>query len=238
MTPTISEYAAEAEQIVPGQIEYIRELMSFDVRCPICCPFARNEQGEFRFSDLPSPLHWSRQFEWPWILHQGDFRPWHRVLDVGGGWSVLKYAMAARTDEVVSVEPDAGFIAKTDESIRRMGFHNIRQVLGDARSLPFPDGSFDRVVCVSVMEHIDGGHSECVRECLRVLRPGGVLLLTADVLVEGDHEGDFHLDRKGVDSLCGEFGFPLPSVPSVTSGAVVPGGSAVIVVWLLRTVKE
>lgn len=54
--------------------------------------------------------------------------------------------------------------------------------VADARALPFPDGSFDTVVCVSVIEHIAGdGDRTAMAELRRVLRPGGVLHLTTNV---------------------------------------------------------
>lgn len=52
----------------------------------------------------------------------------------------------------------------------------------DARALPFPDGHFDAVACVSVIEHIpDDGDARAMAEMWRVLRPGGVLHLTTNV---------------------------------------------------------
>lgn len=48
---------------------------------------------------------------------------------------------------------------------------------GDATRLPFPDGTFDRIIASEVMEHIPDDVA-ALDELVRVLRPGGVLAVT------------------------------------------------------------
>jgi SAM-dependent methyltransferase len=48
---------------------------------------------------------------------------------------------------------------------------------GDATRLPFPDGTFDRIIAAEVLEHIDDD-AGALRELVRVLRPGGTLAAT------------------------------------------------------------
>jgi SAM-dependent methyltransferase len=52
--------------------------------------------------------------------------------------------------------------------------------LQDARSLQFEEGEFDLVYAMSVIEHVDGegGDSLAMRELIRVLRPGGLLIVS------------------------------------------------------------
>ena len=45
-------------------------------------------------------------------------------------------------------------------------------------SLNFPDSSFDYVISDQVLEHVEGDPYKAVSECHRILRPGGISVLT------------------------------------------------------------
>ena len=65
--------------------------------------------------------------------------------------------------------------------------------VADATALPYPDASFDHCACLSVLEHVGPGKdARALAEMLRVVRPGGTLVLTTDVAaVPADvHVGD------------------------------------------------
>ena len=54
----------------------------------------------------------------------------------------------------------------------------VPDVVADARSLPFPDGSAEMVALHHVIEHFGCGEADGVlRECFRVLAPGGSLFV-------------------------------------------------------------
>jgi len=63
--------------------------------------------------------------------------------------------------------------------------------LQDARSLEYKADSFDVVYCMSVIEHIEGQDADSggIRELLRVLRPGGLLLVSTPY---GNHYVEQH----------------------------------------------
>ena len=126
-------------------------------------------------------LHWSRRFEYPWVLEHANVQPNDRVLDVGAGNAPMQYALARRCKNMVTVdtEPTCG-----DDNARILGL-SINSFVGDARTLPFKHSTniFDKVVCVSVVEHIEdaGGRDKAIDEMWRVLAPGGTLVLTLDI---------------------------------------------------------
>ena len=71
----------------------------------------------------------------------------------------------------------------------------------DARALEFPDGAFDGCLCISVIEHVPGDDDAAVMaEMWRVLRPGGLVVLTTNV-ARDPHEafiGDRRYDEASV----------------------------------------
>jgi SAM-dependent methyltransferase len=122
-----------------------------------------------------------RPIEIPWCLARcGDAR---RVLDVGYAHAEPAYLtglVGLHATELVGVD-----LAETEVP-------GLRSVFGDVRELPFEDGTFDLVLCISTLEHVgldnavygvvgerDGaGQERALRELRRVLVAEGRLLLT------------------------------------------------------------
>jgi GT2 family glycosyltransferase/ubiquinone/menaquinone biosynthesis C-methylase UbiE len=96
---------------------------------------------------------------------------YEHVLEVGGGRGGLTALLYPRA-RVTNVDADASY---ADSPVNRRP--NVRFVHGDATALPFPDESFDAVTLFDVLEHIPDD-SAAVAEALRVLRPGGALLVS------------------------------------------------------------
>jgi ubiquinone/menaquinone biosynthesis C-methylase UbiE len=120
------------------------------------------EQGEFNpFTDRG----WrtlGRQFE----RSVGPSGPL-RLLDLGCGTGQSRQLYARHTKEYVGVDLCERAIAAA-----RVRFPESKWLVADARTLPFPDESFDVVAFSSVLHHIPD-FSAALREAGRVLRPGG-----------------------------------------------------------------
>ncbi len=165
-------------------IPLIRELLTYSIQCPICTEFVRAEDGnQLRPKWLSSTLHWSRQVEWPWVIKNAWIKSQNVVLDAGSGFGPLRYALGKRCKHVVTVDDDPKVLTSEDVA-KTIGITNITQVLADLRELPFFDNYFDCVICVSVLEHIERDKRLALNEMMRVLKPGGKLLFTMDVVVE------------------------------------------------------
>lgn len=67
----------------------------------------------------------------------------------------------------------------SEEAIRFCAEKGLGRVqLGDILKLPFPDDAFDLILTTDVVEHVDDDQA-ALRSIARVLKPGGVALLTA-----------------------------------------------------------
>ena len=92
-----------------------------------------------------------------------------RLLDVGGGTGRVSSAIRDLVDEVVIADVSFGMLEKADRS-------TLKPVCGGSESLPFADNFFERVIMVDALHHVIN-HTDSAREMLRVLKPGGVLVI-------------------------------------------------------------
>jgi len=106
--------------------------------------------------------------------------------------------------------------SKTYVAFDMMPGKNI-DVVGDALNLPFDEGSFGTVVSTQVLEHVEKPWV-MVKEIGRVLRPGGICILTAPFLepYHPDPQDFFRYTIAGMRSLFENEGFEV--IECSTSG--------------------
>ena len=110
--------------------------------------------------------------------------PGRRLLDVGGGTG--NYAAALREEGWQPVVCD-----RSADMLARAAAKGLETVEADAQALPFEDASFDAVICVSMLHHVDD-RPRALAEQRRVLRPGGRGALM--VFAREDIEHAWYLD--------------------------------------------
>lgn len=125
-----------------------------------------------------------------------------RVLDIGCGPGHVPLMLAAMLPEATILGVDLSHeMLKIAEEHRAASSHaeRVEFCLGDAKGLDFEDGSFDAVCSNTILHHIPDP-VPFLREALRVLKPGGALLVrdlmrpadaaTADALVVEHASGE------------------------------------------------
>ena len=106
-----------------------------------------------------------------------------RVLEVGVGTgiSLPQYSSGLR---LVGIDISEPMLAIARQRVRDLGLRNVEDLaVMDAEHLDFPDGHFDVVVAQYVVTAVP--HPEAaLDEFLRVLRPGGEIILTSRIGAE------------------------------------------------------
>jgi ubiquinone/menaquinone biosynthesis C-methylase UbiE len=92
------------------------------------------------------------------------------TLDLGCG--------TGRLSSFATVAADA---STASLAVAQTQWRAARLVAADAERLPFPDGAFDAAIAFHLLMHLDRSAIRAtLRECARVLRPGGILI--ADIV--------------------------------------------------------
>jgi len=146
-----------------------------------------------------------------------------RILEGGCGRANKVKAMADAGYEAVGID-----FAEDTVRQARLNYPDLDIRKGDVRALGFPDDYFDGYWSIGVIEHFWSGYDQILAEAARVLRPRGVLFLTApwfspyrvrkargggyseiDCASEPDSFYQFALGRSEVSAKLEEYGFQL-----------------------------
>jgi len=104
-----------------------------------------------------------------------ELRRGERLLDAGCGEGRHCFGALDRGVDVVGLDLDfSGLRAHRERLAIRAKENGCRAIFvqGNTFHLPFPDASFDKVICSEVMEHVHD-YRAAARELARVTKPGG-----------------------------------------------------------------
>jgi SAM-dependent methyltransferase len=122
-----------------------------------------------------------------------------RLVDIGCGVKPYRAMLAPYVTEHVGVDHLGTQHAPSQVDL-----------WGTAYNLPVPPDSFDSAVCTAVLEHLEEPE-QALRECYRVLRPGGVALYSVPFIWHLHEEPrDFYrLTKYAISYLSEKVGFEL-----------------------------
>lgn len=137
-----------------------------------CCPGLRDYLMDQRRID--------------WLFHCLSPRENDACLDIGSGWGTLSRALTQFYRTVWSLEIMRERLEFQAAFKKHEGLEGLKLMRGSAIALPFPDRTFNLVVANGIIQWIgladptrpvEELQLQFLRECRRVLRPGGTLFL-------------------------------------------------------------
>ncbi|HEV2694567.1 MAG TPA: class I SAM-dependent methyltransferase [Verrucomicrobiae bacterium] len=133
----------------------------------------------------------TRAFEYPWAFAAGEIQPGMKVVEVGGSLAGFQFVLDRFGCQVVNVDPGmqaAGVGWPCDQA----SIGKLNRIFGTKIELRnttmgragLADGEFDRVYCLSVIEHLPANDAaEVMANAFRCLKPGGRFILTVDLFL-------------------------------------------------------
>lgn len=123
-------------------------------------------------------LQWATRQEYlRKFVECGDFQRDEVVLDVGTGTGLVAHAVAPFVRQVIDVDTSRDMLQHAIETQQ----DNEEFIVNDVRRIQYPDGYFDEVTARMVFHHILEGTQQAMRECYRVLAPGGRMIFSEGV---------------------------------------------------------
>lgn len=142
-------------------------------------------------------IEFYRCIEYSWVFRRMSGHEGLRVLDIGPWRSPLPLFLAQKGHDVSIIDLAEGIAIQRHLMARApTGLEVTARVVpenGDGVHLPFSDGSFELILCISTIEHLPGdGDMILSAEIHRLLRAGGSALITVPYRL---HYDEGHMDR-------------------------------------------
>ena len=117
---------------------------------------------------------WSKRHRRIWLYivqHQKLFNRKIRLLEIAPWWALSRRFQASANIDFVGLD-----LVRTGPQVT---------TIGDAVSLPLQNDSFDTLICIHVLEHVDDDR-KTLSELYRVLKPGGSAIISVPLRLDSD----------------------------------------------------
>ena len=135
-----------------------------------------------------------KAWEYPWALLNSHLSLNTRILDVGSGWSLFPLYLGQKSNNVDSIDVDEKQMKIISPALADIIRVKVNFFVDDTLNISAKDDTYDYVFCISVLEHLEEEVENgirinknakrldriAIREFLRVIKPGGRVILTLD----------------------------------------------------------
>jgi len=129
---------------------------------------------------LLNPVSIVRYFEFDFAKKFSQLKDGMKILDISSPYLFGFYQASRFSLEYLYTNPDGKDLQNVNSLSQRLTFRsNYKTEQVNALDIPYQEKYFDRIFSISVIEHIlNDGDSLVMKELWRVLKPGGVFILT------------------------------------------------------------
>jgi ubiquinone/menaquinone biosynthesis C-methylase UbiE len=100
------------------------------------------------------------------------------VFDAGCGTGANILLLQPLVRRIIAMDYSKAAVERCQKRLALNGIANVEVFQGDVTSIPLPDGSIDRILCMSVLQYVDDAQLRAAfREFSRILKKSGTLVL-------------------------------------------------------------
>lgn len=172
MIATIEQYAGLAPEVIEGG-EIDREVLQAMRTIPRH-EFVPEDVRPLAYADRPLPIGYGQTISQPFIvaIMTGLLDPESsdKVLEIGTGSGYQAAVISPLVDEVFTIEIVPGLGERAGETLKRLGFENVKTKIADGYYGWPKEAPFDGIIVTAAASHIPP-------PLIRQLKPGGRMII-------------------------------------------------------------
>lgn len=98
------------------------------------------------------------------------------VLEVGCGDGRSILDIISVTEHIVGIDHDSTAVASAKEKFK--AYEDVNIIQADAQQLPFENGIFDAVICMTTFANLGDARPQILSEIKRVMKPSGIFVIS------------------------------------------------------------
>jgi len=137
--------------------------------------FVNSEMRKFAYDDRPLPIGFNQTISQPYIVAKMcqllKLTGQERVLDIGAGSGYQAAILSLLGKEVIAIERIEELAKIADARLKRLGFDNVKVIVGDGSRGVMDEAPFDAIKCAAATAVISPAWIEQLKDGGRIVLP-------------------------------------------------------------------